>query len=130
MEQRLELTLKGHIRDVAGEQLQEKVKKALGIEASCRLIDAFNFGQPVPAEDMGILASDVFSDSVVQDYSFREPIHPDCWRIEVGFLPGVTDNVGHTASEAVKDRLGKELEIYHSTVYAIKGPVDELMCDG
>ena len=129
MEQRLELTLKGHIRDVAGEQLQEKVKKALGIEASCRLIDAFNFGQPVPAEDMGILASDVFSDSVVQDYSFREPIHPDCWRIEVGFLPGVTDNIGHTASEAVKDRLGKELEIYHSTVYAIKGPVDEMMCD-
>ncbi len=121
--------MKGHIRDVAGEQLQVKVKKAIGVETSCRLIDAFNFGQPIPSEDLGTLAADVFSDSVVQDYSFGEPLHADCWRIEVGFLPGVTDNVGHTASEAVKDRLGKELEIYHSSVYAIKGPVDEMMCD-
>ena len=28
------------------------------------------------------------------------------WALEIGFLPGVTDNVGNTAREAIEDLLG------------------------
>ena len=129
MEQRLELTAKSHIRDVAGEQLQDRIKKAFGVETVCRSIDAYNFGSSLSQDELGTLALDVFSDSVVQDYSFKEPLHADCWRIEIGMLPGVTDNVGHTASEAAKDRLGKDIEIYYTRVFAIKGQVDEMLCE-
>jgi phosphoribosylformylglycinamidine synthase II len=129
MEQRLELAVKSHIRDVAGEQLQERIKKAFNAETVCRFIDAYNFGSPLSPEELNALATDVFTDSVAQEYSFKEPLHADCWRIEIGMLPGVTDNVGHTATEAIRDRLGKELEVYYSRVYAIKGPIDEVMCD-
>jgi len=47
------------------------------------------------------------------------------WAIEVGFLPGVTDNVGHTATETVEDGLGKKLpkggRVYSSQVFYLAG---------
>jgi phosphoribosylformylglycinamidine synthase subunit PurSL len=129
MEQRLELTTKSHIKDVQGDQLSARLKKELGANIACRFIDAYNFAQPLPEAEMISLAEDVFADSVTQDYSFREPLFPDCWRIEIGMLPGVTDNIGHTASEALKDRLGKDIGVHYSRVYALKGEVDELLCE-
>ena len=44
--------------------------------------------------------------------------------IEVGFLPGVTDNVSHTVKEVARDLLklkwGSEFEVYTSKIYLIK----------
>lgn len=129
MEQRLELALKGPVRDVAGEALASSIRRAFGVETTCRCVDAYNLGTALQADEMARIASEVFADGVVQDYSFMEPIHADCWRIEIGLLPGVTDNIGHTAAEAIHERIGKEIEVYHSLVYAIKGPLDESMCE-
>jgi phosphoribosylformylglycinamidine synthase II len=129
MEQRLELAGKSHLRDVPGEQLSEKIRKALGMEARCRSVDAYNLSEKLTEAEMEEIAKDVFADSITQDYSFREPLFRDSWRIEIGMLPGVTDNVGHTASEAIKDRLGREVKVYHSRMFAIDGPLDEPMCE-
>ena len=41
------------------------------------------------------------------------------WAIEIGFLPGVTDNVGSTARETIEDLLGKKFHIGEA-VYASK----------
>lgn len=45
--------------------------------------------------------------------------------VEIGFLPGVTDNVGRTAKEAVEDTLGKKLDenahVYTSTALFLFG---------
>ncbi len=50
------------------------------------------------------------------------------WLIEVGFKPGVTDNVGRTARTVVQDVLGRELgvyeEVYTSTQYFLQGGLD------
>lgn len=121
MEQRLELATKSHIKDVQGDQLALRLKKELGIHASCRFVDAYNIAEPLGPQDMLAIAEDVFADNITQDYSFKEPLFPDCWRVEIGLLPGVTDNIGHTASEAIRDRLGKGVEVFYSRVYAIKG---------
>ncbi len=47
------------------------------------------------------------------------------WALEVGFLPGVTDNIGHTATELVEDLMKCEFAeneaVYSSTLYLIKG---------
>jgi phosphoribosylformylglycinamidine synthase subunit PurSL len=130
MEQRLELATKGHIRDVPGEQLAGRLKREFGLDAKCRFIEAYNIAGKLDEGDMAALATDVFADSITQDWSFREPIAKESWRIEIGMLPGVTDNVGHTASEAVKDRLGKDVEVFYSRVYAISGrDVDEVLCE-
>jgi len=49
------------------------------------------------------------------------------WLIIVGFLPGVTDNIGHTAFLAVSDIIGRKLDnkrekIYSSTEYLLAAP--------
>ncbi|MDP2789258.1 MAG: AIR synthase-related protein [bacterium] len=49
--------------------------------------------------------------------------------IEIGFLPGVTDNVGHTAQETITDLLhlneGEKLAVYFSKVFIISGKVSQ-----
>ncbi len=129
MEQRLELAVKSQLRDVPGEQLAERVRKAFGLKADCRSVDAYNLAERLSGEDMLALARDVFDDSITQDFSFTEPLFRDRWRIEIGMLPGVTDNVGRTASEAIKDRLGREVAVYYSRMFAIAGDLDEAMCE-
>jgi len=129
MEQRFELAVKPHLRDVAGEQLQEKVRKTLGVEVRCRSVEAYNLAEKLSDSEMRAIAADVFADSVTQDVSYSEPLFSDAYRIEIGMLPGVTDNVGHTAAEAIKDRLGKVVTVFYSRMFAIAGPVDEFMCE-
>ncbi len=129
MEQRLELTVKSNVRDVQGEHLRERIKRALGLDLGCSFIDAYNIGERLPEDEMLSLAKDIFSDSVSQQYSIREPIFRNTWRIEVGMLPGVTDNVGKTAAEAIKDRLGKQVDVYYSRMYSFSGEVDEVLCE-
>ncbi|MCI0504243.1 phosphoribosylformylglycinamidine synthase subunit PurL [Candidatus Micrarchaeota archaeon] len=129
MEQRLELATKGHIKDVQGDQLAGRLKKELGLDIRCRFMDAYNMAEKLSDADMLALAEDVFADSVTQDFSFKEPLFKDTWRIEIGMLPGVTDNVGHTASEAIKDRLGKDMGVFYSRVYSLSQDADEMLCE-
>jgi len=129
MEQRLELATKGHIKDVVGDQLSERLQKDFGAKVSCRFVDAYNLSEKLSEADMRSLAEDVFADSITQDYSIKEPLFQNSWRIEIGLLPGVTDNIGHTASEAVQDRLGKEIPVFYCRMYSLKGDIDERFCD-
>jgi phosphoribosylformylglycinamidine synthase len=50
---------------------------------------------------------------------------PFDWMIEVGFRPGVTDNEGHTATEALQLLLGplpgREIKVYTSRQYLLSG---------
>jgi len=50
------------------------------------------------------------------------------YAIEIGYLPGVTDNVGHTAQETVEDCTGWKFadteHVYSSTVLFLEGTVD------
>lgn len=46
------------------------------------------------------------------------------WALEIGFLPGVTDNIGHTAEELLKLSGAKnDNECFSSRLYIIKGDV-------
>lgn len=47
------------------------------------------------------------------------------WALEIGFLPGVTDNIGHTASELVALTLDDKKNIYSSRLLLIEGNVSE-----
>jgi len=131
MERRLEVVSRDDIKDVAGDRLKERVKQELGIELkSCRFIDVYNFGNQLSPEQMEALGKDVFTDSIAQKISFREPTFGNSWRLEIGMLPGVTDNIGKSAMEAVKDKLGLDEDVYYSRMYALDG--DELskeVCD-
>ncbi|MFZ5501435.1 MAG: phosphoribosylformylglycinamidine synthase, partial [Candidatus Micrarchaeota archaeon] len=125
MRQRIELSTKEQFKDVSGSQLSARLKKELGMDLRCSFVDVYNIQEELAPEEMGVLAQDVFADRILQYHSFNDPLFRDCWRIEVGLLPGVTDNIGRTASEAIKDRLGRDIAVFYSRLYAIHGDVDE-----
>jgi phosphoribosylformylglycinamidine synthase len=128
MEQRLEIAVREGLRDVAGEQLAERIKGAHGLAVRCHYVEAYNLAAKLPEADMAALAAEVFADTVAQRCSFTEPLFKELWRIEVGMLPGVTDNVGHTATGAIRDRLGKDVQVHYSRMFALEG-ADAALCE-
>ncbi|MBD3350508.1 MAG: phosphoribosylformylglycinamidine synthase [Candidatus Lokiarchaeota archaeon] len=67
-------------------------------------------------EDLTFLGEELFSDPIVEQYSIDKPLKGkfDGSIAEVGYKPGVTDNVGKTTVEAVKDALTIELNAAYS----------------
>ena len=55
------------------------------------------------------------------------------YAIEIGFLPGVTDNVGKTARETIEDALGRKFApqeaVYSSTFYFLTGDLSKTDAD-
>ena len=66
----------------------------------------------------------LFTDAVVEEsrWDGRPPL-PCRWIVQVAMLPGVTDNVGRTASRALEDVLARPLEgeVYASSLYLLDG---------
>ncbi|MBN2231733.1 MAG: phosphoribosylformylglycinamidine synthase [Deltaproteobacteria bacterium] len=73
-----------------------------------------------------LLANPVVHDCLI-DEPRRLPVF--AWAVEVGFLPGVTDNVAHTAAETIADAWNRpatpEGGVYSSRVYYLAGRLDE-----
>jgi phosphoribosylformylglycinamidine synthase len=66
---------------------------------------------------------------VTQSYTLNTPYVPKDFdfAIEVGYLPGVTDNIAHTVRESAEDLLGKRLDpeksVFSSMTYFISGDI-------
>jgi phosphoribosylformylglycinamidine synthase subunit PurSL len=66
---------------------------------------------------------------VIQDYLINEPYLPPEFdhAVEIGFLPGVTDNIAHTVRESIDDllniRLDIERSVFSSTTYFFSGAI-------
>jgi phosphoribosylformylglycinamidine synthase II len=129
MKGRIEVTAKDDVRDVVGEKTKKRIKEEFGIDLSrVRFADVYNFGTEFDDEELEEIAGSVFADSVSQRYSVKEPLFKSEWRIEIGFLPGVTDNIGKTAMTAVKEKTEKDVEIYYSRLYALSGGLGNDAC--
>jgi len=125
---RIEITTKNGIKDTAGTKVAEKIRNELGINVAVHFCDVYNFDGEVSKEELDGLAKTVFLDPVVQRYSI-DGFFKEKWRVEVGFLPGVTDNIGKTAREAVKEKTGKDYDVYYSRLYAIEGVGNKEECE-
>ncbi|MBU0586233.1 hypothetical protein KJ780_01860, partial [Candidatus Micrarchaeota archaeon] len=122
MAKRIEIKLKSGIKDTRADAVLSILKNEFESNPiKAEVIEAFNIDADLSEEELDFLGKEVFSDKIIQEYSYREPFCKECWRIEIGFKPGVTDNVGKTSKNAIKDALGKEVEIYTSIVYAVSG---------
>jgi phosphoribosylformylglycinamidine (FGAM) synthase PurS component len=71
--------------------------------------------------------AEMLANPVVQKYyldSINDEIKFD-WAIEIGFLPGVTDNVGNTTTEMISDNLRVKFSqtdhVYTSRIYCLSG---------
>lgn len=124
---RIEIGLKDGVPDARGRSVIGRAKGALGMEiAACRTRDVYK----VNAEMDEVLAGKVqqaFADPVVAESAMGRLAAPESfdWLLEVGFKPGVTDNVGRTARCVLQDVLGRELvweeQVYTSIQYFLSG---------
>ncbi|MCM0083062.1 phosphoribosylformylglycinamidine synthase subunit PurS [Geomonas sp. Red32] len=127
MPHRIEITLKDQVRDPRGERIKREIEHFLHLEvASVRTIDVYTVDAALSAGDLDKVAAGPFCDPVIQEYHVDKPAAAGFdFLIEVGFRPGVTDNVGRTAGEAIGYLLGQPLAqgeaVYSSVQYLISG---------
>ena len=93
------------------------------------------FVVPVYTVDAGLSSEEVqkaaarLTNSVTETFAIGDIPAPASYRfaIEIGFLPGVTDNVGHTAQETIEDctgrKFGDEEHVYTSSVLFLDGDI-------
>ncbi|MFH1786109.1 MAG: phosphoribosylformylglycinamidine synthase subunit PurL [archaeon] len=121
---RIEVTIKGGLPDPMGDKIRRDLAEDLGIKLdSVRTIDVYSTDIELSSEELGE-AVRTFSDPVVHECAVDAHLAKDFdFLLEVGFKPGVTDNVGRTAREAVADIVKREFEgsVYTSRQYLFRG---------
>jgi len=111
---RIEVGFKLDVTDALGDSVARSVAEDLGLKADrVRTVSVYTINIDFSAEELLRLGNELFADPVIQHFSLNEPLHPHGdfdWLLEVGFRPGVTDNVGHSAAQGMQDMLGRELQ--------------------
>ncbi len=122
--------LKDGVRDARGERVRREIREHLGIDlASVRTVDVYTVDAQLSEAEVRAAALGPFCDPVVQDVSVDRPLPRDFdILVEVGYRPGVTDNVGRTAKEAIQYLTGRPFAageaVYTSVQYLLKGRID------
>ncbi|MCE1227303.1 MAG: phosphoribosylformylglycinamidine synthase subunit PurS, partial [Geobacteraceae bacterium] len=127
MQSRIEIALKDGIRDSRGERIKREIEHFLHLKVKqVRTLDVFTVDAELSRTELEAAASGPFCDPVIQTWSIDLPqaVGFD-WAVEVGFRPGVTDNVGRTAGEAVSYLIQRPLAdteaVYSSIQYLLSG---------
>ena len=126
MPYRLEIALKSELFDAEGNGIRRKAKNYFGIElVSVRCVYVVTIDADLSRDQLKTIQTQIFTNPVTQVSSF-DPLDLEFdWTIWVGYRPGVRDNPGSTALEAVEDilgiRFGPGQAIYTSKRYCLKG---------
>jgi phosphoribosylformylglycinamidine synthase len=112
-------------------ELRKKNKKIKSIT----LIDVYTIDKKLSPADLNKIGSAI-SNPVTQKFSIRgnkqnKPSKENKfdWAVEIGFLPGVTDNISHTVKQIIEDLLnikfaGNE-DVYSSQITLISGDLNK-----
>ena len=126
MAARLELTLKPDLFDAEGAAICRKANDYFGFHIeSVRTVNILTIDVDLTPGQFKAIQEEIFANPVIQIASYK-PLDIDFdWIVWVGYRPGVRDNPGSTAVEAVEDLLrirAKPHEgIYTSKRYCLKG---------
>jgi len=105
MAHRIEVEFKPSVRDAWGEKMKRRVWEDLHCRAEIvKGIEVYTLDMDLSLNELKKIAEGPLVDPIIQNYTLDKPLALDFdWVIEVGFRPGVTDNVGRTAREAIED---------------------------
>ncbi len=137
---RVEVALKTGITDAYGNSVRKQIIEDLRVNVdSVQVIDVYTVNANLTHEQIGVVARDLLTDPITQEYKINEGFdRPFTVAIEVGFKPGVTDNVGATTVEGIEDLLGTKFSdaesVHTSKLYLLAGKVSqdeaEKICTG
>ncbi len=126
MPSRLEIALKDHLVDAEGEGLRKKAQAYFSIALDrVRAVNVLMIDADLTPTQLETIRKDIFTNPVTQVSSYCPvPVDAD-WVVWVGLRPGVRDNPGATAMEAIEDLLGIRLAggaaVYTSKRYCLSG---------
>jgi phosphoribosylformylglycinamidine synthase len=127
---RIEIPFRDTVRDVPGAKFARRILTDLGLEVWVHVVDVYTIDAGLDATTIETICHDAFIDPVLQEGFLNRPVVYDAdWVIEVGFRPGVTDNVGRTAREVIEAvsgrRFGEDEGVYTSRIFFLKGALAE-----
>ena len=126
MTHRIEIGLKRGVKDARGRATVAKVHRFLRLPvAYCQVRDVYKVDIALSAREAREVQK-AFTDPVICKSAAGRLTPPRFdWMVEVGFKPGVTDNVGATACAVVRDVLDRPLtqleSVYTSIQYFFRG---------
>ncbi len=135
MAHRIEVALKSNLTDPAGHSLRNQLKEDLALEVGgVRTVDIYTIDMDLDPQELDKICTELCTDSVIHNSCVDKSLAGNyAFLIEVGFLPGVTDNVGKSAMQGVEDVLGRKLKpgeaVYKSTQYLFGSEVDTETCE-
>ena len=127
MAHRIEVGFKGGIKDALGEKTRKGISENLGIAVqTVKTIEVFSIDAELSSGQLEILGRRLFCDPIIQEFTVDSPHARNFdWIIEIGLKPGVTDNVGKTAKDAIEEMLKIKFfpnqAVYSSRQYLISG---------
>jgi phosphoribosylformylglycinamidine synthase len=127
MAERIEIGFKDGVRDALGEKIRRRIREHLLLNVEeVSTVEVYTIDGTLSPEDLQAAAEGPLSDPVIQRYTInRGCLESFNWLIEVGYRPGVTDNVGKTAREALAILFGKTPKafppVHTSRQYALRG---------
>ena len=123
---RIEVGVKDGFRDALGEKILKNAREN-GLDfTKVYTIDIYTIEGELGQEDLETICGELLSDKVIQDYSINSALKKTGFdaAIEVGFRPGVTDNVGKTTKDAVEELLGRKIgAVYTARQYGVSGKI-------
>ena len=122
MVQRIEIQLK--IDDARSKIIKKEINEEFSnLINNVVVSDVYTLDKDISKDNFEKI-KELISNPICERISFEN----DCdfgldfdFALEVGFLPGVTDNVANTASQVLKDALGVEIPVYSSKIYYLSG---------
>ncbi len=128
---RIEVAIRSEFPDPRGNRFVKRIQDDYGIRvSSARILDVYHVDKALDPGEMEKCRRELFTDPVTQDSSLGPlPGKAFDWMIEIGFLPGVTDNVGNTSREAIEDLLSLPFQpgesVYSAEQILLEGPLSE-----
>lgn len=100
-----------------------------GKVSDVKLLDCYLLDGDLNKENIARAANTLENKVLESCYINKTPKGQYNFVLEIGYLPGVTDNVGHTAREAIADALHlpekTKLDVYSSKVFLISGKLKD-----
>jgi phosphoribosylformylglycinamidine synthase subunit PurSL len=130
MAHRIEVRLKPHIKDAIGARVARQIRGDLQLAVQdVRTVEVYTIDRRLTNDQQKKIAAACFTDPVIEQWFVSKPAAVGLrwdWLIEVGFRPGVTDNIGRTAREAIltfskKIKFKSDEGVYTSRQYLISG---------
>ena len=123
---RLEIALKQGLFDPAGAGLKSRARDYFGIELEeARLIRVYTFDLDLGPDELETVRTQILTNPVTEDSSFKPLAAGFDLLIWVGLRPGVKDNPGDTAKEAIASHFrrsfGDDEKVFTSQLFQVKG---------